>query len=71
MHSDNKVNTRYKTCLTLWYDLLKSIFTTVRVIRSSSYHAGFSWVYNNYKTFLSVETDDILLATENRFFLKD
>ena len=48
-----------------WYDLLKSIFITVKMIRSSSDHAVFSWVYNNYKLFLAVETDDILMETDN------
>ena len=31
----------------IWYDSLKSIFVTVKMIRSSSDHAVFSWVYNN------------------------
>ena len=35
------------------------------MIRSSSEHAVFSWVYMNYKWFISVEIDDILLATYN------
>ena len=36
------------------------------MIRISSDHAVFSWVYNNYKSFLSVEIYEILLATQNR-----
>ena len=36
------------------------------MIRRSSDHAVFSWFYNNYKDFLDVETDDILMAKENR-----
>ena len=32
--------------------------------RSSSDNAVLSWVYNNYKSFFSVEADDILMATE-------
>ena len=35
------------------------------MIISSSDHAIFSWIYKNYKSFLSVETYDILMATEN------
>ena len=35
------------------------------MIRSSSDHAVFLWVYNNYKPFLAVETYDILMAKEN------
>ena len=50
----------------LWYELLKPIFITVKNIRSSSDHSVFSWVYNIYKSSLSVETDDTLLATHSR-----
>ena len=48
-----------------WYGLIKYIFITIKIIRSSSDHVVFTWVYNNYKSFLAVETDDILLAIEN------
>ena len=50
----------------LWYDLLKSIFITVKMIISSSDHAMFSWVYNNNKPIIYVEIDDILMETENK-----
>ena len=35
------------------------------MIRRSSDHALLSWVYRNYKSLLAVETDEILMATEN------
>ena len=41
-----------------WYELLKSIFINVKIIRSSSNHYVFSCVYKQYKSFPSVETDD-------------
>ena len=40
-----------------WYELLKSIFITVKMIKRSSEHAVLSCVYNNYESFLDVETD--------------
>ena len=40
------------------------------MIRRSSDHAVFSWFYKNYKYFLDVETDDILMATENILFFE-
>ena len=49
----------------LWYDLLKSIFVTVKIAGRSSDHSVFWLVYKNYKSSLSIETNDILLATEN------
>ena len=36
------------------------------MIRISYDHAVFSWVYKNYKSFLVVETYDILVLTEKR-----
>ena len=33
----------------LCYDILKSIFITVNIIRSSSDNDVLSWVYNSYK----------------------
>ena len=36
------------------------------MIRGSSYHDIFSLVYNNYKSLLAVETDGIIMSTENR-----
>ena len=48
------------------YELLKPIFITVKMIISSSDHAVFSWVYKNYKSFLAVETYEILISTDNR-----
>ena len=36
------------------------------MIRSSSDHAVFSGVYRAYKSFLDVETDNILMTTDNR-----
>ena len=65
MHSGNKTNPRKKSYEKFWYDLLKSIFVTVKIIRISSDHAVLSWVYNNYKSFLGVETYYILLETHN------
>ena len=49
----------------LWYDLLKSIFITVKIIRLSSDHAVLSWVLKNKKSLLYVETYYILMTTEN------
>ena len=40
------------------------------MIRSSSEHALLSWVYKTYKSFLAVETDDILMAKENRIWFE-
>ena len=37
------------------------------MIRRSSDNSVFSWGYNDYKSFLAVETDDILMATDNMF----
>ena len=54
-----------KPAVKFWYELLKSIFITVKMIKRSSEHAVLSCVYNNYESFLDVETDDILMATEN------
>ena len=36
------------------------------MIRSFSNHAVLSGVYKSYKSFLSVEIDDIIMETENR-----
>ena len=47
------------------YDLFKSILITVEVIRSSSEHSVFLCKYITYKTIFEVETDDILVATQN------
>ena len=44
-----------------WYDLLKLIFITVKMIRSSYDHDLFSWVYKTHKSFLAVETYYILM----------
>ena len=49
----------------LWYELLKSILIDVKIIRISSDHAVFSWVYKNYKSFLAIEIYVILMATDN------
>ena len=54
----------------LCYELLKSIFLTAKIIRSSYDNAEFTWVYKNYKEFLLVETYNIILAIDNFFFLK-
>ena len=35
------------------------------MIRSSSDHDVFSWIYKTYKYFLAVEKYDIIMATEN------
>ena len=63
MHSVIKSIQGTKPAGKLWYDLLKSIFINVKMIRISSDHAIFSWVFNTYKSFLAVETDDILMET--------
>ena len=68
LHSSNKINPRGKTAGKFWYDLLKSIFVKVKLIRISYNHAVFSWVYMNCKYFLAVETDGILVATHNMIF---
>ena len=49
MNSGNKVNTGNKPDRKFWYDLLESIFITLKMIRSSSDNVVLSWVYNNYK----------------------
>ena len=59
-----------KPAVKLGYDLLKSFFITIKIIRRSSNHAVVSWVYKNYKSFLNVEIDDILMAIENRIFFE-
>ena len=64
MYSFNKLNPRGRgTARKISYDLLKLISSNIKIIRSSSDHAIFLWVYKNYKLFLAVETDEILLAT--------
>ena len=40
------------------------------MIRISSDHALFSWIYINYKSFIVFETDGIPMATQNRIFFK-
>ena len=65
MHSKNQINPTEKTDRKFWCDLLKSIFIIVKMIRSSSDHSVFSWVYMNYKSLFYVEIDDILIATQN------
>ena len=35
------------------------------MIRISSDHTVFLWAYNTYKIIIAVETDDILMATQN------
>ena len=49
MNSGNKVNTGNKPDRKFWYDLLESIFITLKMIRSSSDNVVLSWVYKNYK----------------------
>ena len=71
MYSFNKINPRGGgTARKIWYDLLKLIFSNVKIIRSSSNHAFFLWVYKNYKLFLAVKTYDILFSTENNIFFE-
>ena len=55
-----------KPAVKFWYELLKSIFITVNIIRISSDNDVLSWVYKNYRSFLAVKTHDILLETQNR-----
>ena len=50
------------------YDLLKSIFVAVKMIRSSYDHILFPCIYINYKYFLMLKTDDSLMSTQNRIF---
>ena len=64
--SDNQINSEGKYAVNFWYDLIKSIFIKVKIIRSSSEHAVFSWIYNLYKYFIAIETDYIPMATHNR-----
>ena len=63
MHTKIKSIQNTKPAGKFWYNLLKSIFITVKMIRISSDHAVFEWLYKTYKYFLAAETDDILMAT--------
>ena len=65
MPTSNQVISRHKTYWKICYELLKSIFIIVKIIRSSSDHSVFSWVNNTYKYLFDVEIYDILIATEN------
>ena len=49
-----------------YHELLKSILTTVSIIWSCSYHTLFQDSYNNQKYILTIERDDIILASQNR-----
>ena len=40
------------------------------MIKSLSDHAVFSWIYKTFKSFLAVDTYDLLVATQNRIFLE-
>ena len=40
------------------------------MIRISSDHAVLSWIYLNYKSFIAVETDGILMATNNVIYFE-
>ena len=40
------------------------------MIRTSYDNSVFSWVYKNYKSFLTVETYYILMTTENKIFFE-
>ena len=40
------------------------------MIISSYEHSVLSWVYKTYKSFLAVETYDILVATDNIIFFE-
>ena len=71
LHSINQNNSGKKTAGKSWYDLLKYIFIPVSIIRSSSDHAVFSWIYNNCKYSLAVQTYDILMATKNILLLSN
>ena len=70
MHPGNKFNTSNKTARKLWHDLLKPIFITNKITRNSSDHAVFSWVYKNYKSYLSVEKYYIPMVKENINFFE-
>ena len=50
----------------LLHDLLKYIFIIFNIIRSLSDHAVLSWIYRTHEYFISVKTDDILMAKQNR-----
>ena len=65
IHSVKCINPRKKPAGKIWHELLEPIFITVKIIRSYSDHVVFLWVYNNHKYILAVETDDIILTTEN------
>ena len=51
------------------YDLLKYIFATVKMNRSSSDRDVFSWIHKACKYFLPVEKYNILMETHNRICL--
>ena len=59
----NKSTKETKTDGKLWYDLLESIFITIKLIRRSYDHDLLSLVCNSYKSSLRVEIDEILLKT--------
>ena len=53
-----------------FYDLLKYVIITFKIIRISSDHAVFSRTYKTYKPILALETYDILMATQNNICFK-
>ena len=63
LYLGNQIKSEGKTCCKFWYDLLRPILTTVKIIISPSVHSVFTRVNKNYKYFLAVETDDILMET--------
>ena len=65
MHSGNSINPSNKTCCKILVWINKINIHNCKIIISSSIHSVFSWVYNSYKSFLVVETDDILMTTQN------
>ena len=56
--------------MVIWYDSLKSIFITVKMIIISCGHDVFSCTYKTYKSILAVTTDDTHMANQNRVWFE-
>ena len=54
-----------KPAVKFCHNLLKSIFTTVRMILSCSYHNVLHYSYNNQKYILIIERDDNIISSDN------
>ena len=68
LHPSNQINPGKKTCCKIMVQLVQIYICHSQVIKRSSYRAVLSWIYQCYKYFLVVETYDIFVATQNRFF---